>query len=275
MSAGDESAWNTAAPWGITDRVRERLRATAREVAREWGLTLGPEYPMARYSFAAPAGDDAVLKIPPVEDDQADAEADALLLWAGDGAVRLLRHDRARRAMLLERARPGTDAGLATEDEAIAAAVAVGQRIWRAPPSGQRFPTVRDWVRRWLPPDGTHELVPLARRTFASLDPAERVVVHGDFHHHNLLRHGARWVAIDPKPVLGEPEFDVPAFLWNPIGAPATRERTLRRIQAFADAGLDGDRIRRWTIVRGVCDGLPLSSSGAESRQLAIVRQLR
>lgn len=270
-----ESAWNTEAPWGITDRVRRRLEATAREVAADWGLTLGPQFAMARYSFAAPAGEDAVLKIPPVEDDQADREADALALWDGDGAVRLLRHDPARRAMLIERARPGTDASAVPEDEATAAAIAVGRRIWRPPAASQHFPTTRDWVRRWLPSDDTHELVPLARRTFfASLTPVERIVAHGDFHHYNVLRHGERWVAIDPKPVLGEPEFDVPAFLWNPHGTRSTRARTERRIRAFADAGLDGDRIRAWAIVRGVCDGLPLAPGEGETPQLRVVREL-
>src|SRR5256886_5672770 len=64
------------------------------------------------------SGDEAILKVVPVEDDEADHEADALALLAGDGAVRLLRHDRARRAMLIERARPGYDASGLSEYEA-------------------------------------------------------------------------------------------------------------------------------------------------------------
>lgn len=273
---GRTGAWKTTAPWGITDRVRGRLEATARDIAAEWGLALGPQFPLAHYSFAAPAGEDAVLKIAPVEDDQADLEADALAFWNGDGAVRLLRHDRARRALLIERARPGTDAATVPEDEAVAAAIAVGRRIWREPPQGHAFRDLRAWVERWLPPDEAHELVPVARRIFASMEIAARVVVHSDFHHFNLLRHGERWVAIDPKPAVGEPEFDVPAFLWNPFGgAASTRARTESRIRAFTDAGLDGDRIREWAIVRGVCDGLPLAGSGSEGGpQLRVVREL-
>ena len=73
----------------------------------EWGLELGPPFALSRYSYVAPAGDDAVLKVTPPEDDESDEEADALALWDGDGAVRLLRRDRDRRALLLERARPG------------------------------------------------------------------------------------------------------------------------------------------------------------------------
>ena len=39
------------------------LRRVAEEVAREWGVTLGEPYAMGRYSYVAPAGDGAVLKV--------------------------------------------------------------------------------------------------------------------------------------------------------------------------------------------------------------------
>ena len=32
------------------------------------------------------------------------------------------------------------------------------------------------------------------------LPPGRDWLVHGDFHHHNVLRHEGRYVAIDPKP---------------------------------------------------------------------------
>ena len=76
--------------------------------------------------------------------------------------------------------------------------------------------------------------------------------MHGDFHHHNILRHAARFVAIDPKPYLADREYDVPSFLWNPLGNRLQdRARTERRIAAFVDSGLDDFRIRAWTVVRG------------------------
>jgi hypothetical protein len=127
----DESAWLDTAPWGIKDRVRSRLAATAREVAAEWNVQLGEMISAGRFSYVAFAGDDAILKVVPVEDDEADHEADALALLAGDGAVRLLRHDARRRTMLLERARPGTDASSLPEDEAMRVAIAAAKRLWR------------------------------------------------------------------------------------------------------------------------------------------------
>ena len=61
------------------------LEQTAQEVAREWGIELGPPFALSRYSYVAPAGDDAVLKVVPPEDDESDEDADALEVWAGHG----------------------------------------------------------------------------------------------------------------------------------------------------------------------------------------------
>ncbi len=273
----DESAWLSAEPWGITPRVAERLRATAEEVAREWGVPLGERLVAGRYSFVALAGDDAVLKVVPIEDDEADHEADALALLGGDGAVRLLRHDRERRAILIERARPGYDASGLSEHEAIRVAIAATKKFWRAKATrGQPFRWIGDHVPRWLDNAGDHYLVRQAKEIYATMNPSDATLVHGDFHHHNLLSHGDRWVAIDPKPMVGEPEFDVPPFLWNPIGHLPTKDQVERWIGAFAEAGLDANLLRKWAIVRGTYLGLPLSrdETAETSPQLRVVRAL-
>ena len=70
-----------------------RLEEIALQAATEWGIELGPAFALSRFSYAAPAGQDAVLKVTPPEDDEADHEADALDTWGGDGAVHLLRHE--------------------------------------------------------------------------------------------------------------------------------------------------------------------------------------
>ena len=75
-------------------------------------------------------------------DDEADEEADALRLWAGVGAVPLLRHDPRRRALLLGRAQPGHDLATVDEEEATAIAVDVGRKLWR--PAGRPF----RWIGR-------------------------------------------------------------------------------------------------------------------------------
>ncbi len=191
--------------------------------------------------------------------------------------MRLLRYDRARRALLLERAIPGNDASGLPDNEAVPAALDVGRRLWRGVASGP-FLRARDRVPGWLAAveHTGHRFVPIARRVLAAMRFDDRVLVHGDYHHHNLLRHGDRWVAIDPKPLVAEPEFDVVTLLWNPVGVVPTRERTEWRIAALAAAGLDERRIRDWAIVRGTYLGLPLDpdEDEATARQLSVVRDL-
>ena len=122
--------------------------------------------------------------------------------------------------------------------------------------------------------NGIHAPIKIARNLYASLEPGDQTLVHGDFHHHNLLRHGDRWLVIDPKPMVGEPEFDVPPLLWNPIGP--TKRHVQSCIAAFASAGLREDRIRKWGIIRGAYLGLPLSPGETEesSPQIRVVRAL-
>jgi streptomycin 6-kinase len=241
------------------------LAAIAHEVAAEWGVGLGKAFRLARYSYVATAGDHAVVKVTPPEDDEADEEADALELWAGDGAVRLLRHDPARRALLLERALPGDDIAGLPEDAATAVAVEVGLRLWQ--PASHPFRWIGDWVPRWLDGAEGHPLVPLARRLYAALAVGRGALVHGDFHHHNLLHSARGPVAIDPKPMLGEPEYDVPSFLWNPLPYRMQLDVTERRLSVFAAAGLDEERMRMWAVIRG-------AYLGADENETAVLRAL-
>lgn len=230
------------------------LERVARDIASEWGIVLGPPFQLSNYSYVAPAGPEAVLKIGWPLDDESVHEPDALALWAGDGAVRLLRVDRSRRAMLLERASPGSDLAALGDAAAITIAVDVAGRLWR--PAAAPFRWIGDHVPRCLAqaaPESpaSRRLLKRACELFDRIDVHGATLVHGDFHHHNVLDAGNRYVAIDPKPMLGEPEFDVPPFLWNPLGSAMTQEETERRLASFADAGLDEGRMRAWALIRG------------------------
>lgn len=222
-------------------------RERAKLIAEEWGLDLGEPFAMSNVSLAIPAGDDKVLKVQWDGDTESLHEAEALELWDGNGAVRLLR--KGERALLEERAVPGTDISGLPEAEATAIAVEVATKLWRR--GGAPFRPVAGEVPGWLDAYPS-ALTPLARDLWASFEPRSDWLVHGDFHHHNVLRHGERCVAIDPKPYLGEREYDVPSFLWNPMGyAMDDAAKSERRIAAFVAAGLDEFRIRAWTAIRG------------------------
>jgi len=114
-------------------------KVTALEIAREWGLELGEPFALSNVSYVAPAGH-AVLKVAWQGDNESLHEGDALELWDGNGAVRLLR--RSGRALLEERAVPGDDLSALSDDEATTIAVDVASRLWRRP-----FPASRSVLR--------------------------------------------------------------------------------------------------------------------------------
>jgi streptomycin 6-kinase len=204
---------------------------------------------MSAVSYVAPAGA-GVVKVAWDGDDESLHEADALALWDGDGAVRLV--ERFGRAIFEERAIPGTDLSVLNEDDATTVAVDLAHRLWR--PAREPFrpvtPAVREWVARCEREGG--ELAPLARELLDELGSPADWVVHGDFHHHNILRHGDRYVAIDPKPYAADREYDVPSYLWNPLTNQLNDPDLLEsRIAAFVASGLSDFRIRAWTVIRG------------------------
>src|SRR5260370_41508292 len=102
-------------------------KAIALQAAREWGLELGEPFVFSNVSYVAPAGD-AVVKVAWGGDTEPLHEGDALELWNGDGAVRLLR--RSGRALLDERALPGDDLSALPDGEASAISLELASKLW-------------------------------------------------------------------------------------------------------------------------------------------------
>src|SRR5579863_2602384 len=128
--------------------------------AEDWGVELEEPFQFSNVSYVAPTTGGAVLKVAWGGDDEALHEGDALELWNGDGAVRLLR--RSGRALLEERAIPGTDLSGLPDEVATAIAVNVALKLWR--PATAPFRRVATEMPHWFD-DGQRErgeLVPLA-----------------------------------------------------------------------------------------------------------------
>jgi streptomycin 6-kinase len=228
----------------------QAARARAESLAREWGLTLGTPFEIATASFVASADDHLVLKVPSEGGDESLHEGDALELCGSDIAVRIIQRD--GRALLEERVVPGTDLSALDDHEATAIAVELAGRLWRR--EGDPIRPVDHDVARWLTRAERRgsTLVGLARDLHGALGGRAEWLVHGDFHHHNILRDGSRYVVIDPKPCLSDREYDVASFLWNPMeNTMRDHEQTERRISAFVAEGLDEYRIRAWAVIRG------------------------
>ena len=235
---------------------------TPAECARRWGLTLGPPYPAGAGGYAAPArlrdGTPAVLKlIHPHR--EAEHEADALALWDGDGAVRLLDRSEDGWAVLLERCDPGTPLSAAGPQAALDVLAGLLPRLWV--PAGEPFHTLADeaaWWLSYLPDEWERAGRPFERRlldaaldALASLAPSqgEQVLLHQDLHGDNVL--AARrepWLAIDPKPLVGEREFAVAPIVRSYEFGHSRRAVLARLDRLTSELGLDRERARGWTI---------------------------
>lgn len=252
-----------------------RLPGLVERCAARWSLKVGPPFPSLSYNYATPAegpgGERLVLKVGvPVA--ELSSEVEALRLFDGRGAARLLDADAEWGALLLERLEPGTQlVALCEEDDAAAAAAAAGvmKKLWRPVPAAHNFPTAADWGRglgrlREYFGGGTgpfpRRLVEEAESLFAELlaSSGEPVLTHGDLHHGNVLAAArAPWLAIDPKGLVAEPAYEVGALLRNPLPQlfhwPEPVRVTERRIaQLSEELGFDRARVRGWGLVQAV-----------------------
>lgn len=248
-----------------------RLPALVEGFAARWSLT-SLEAPFEQsYNYVVAAerdGTPVVLKLG-VARDELRTEIAALRVYDGEGAVRLLKGDADGGAMLLERLFPGeTLARLAAEDDAAATAIAAGvlARWRRPPPPDHAFPTVADWGRGFArikarfdggPGPLPAALLARAEAIFAELlaSSGPPVVLHGDLHHGNILSATREpWLAIDPKGVVGEAEYEVGALLRNPSAELAADPRVAaRRIAQLGDLlGFDRQRLRDWALAQAV-----------------------
>ena len=241
------------------------------ELAAEWELELETPFARARISLVVPGhgkdGGPAVLKIN-FPEPESEHEADALARWNGVGAARLLARDDERRALLLERCTPGKQLWEVDEPEANEIAADVLSQLWRAP-SGGPFKSLVEEAARWA------ANLPLAweacGRPFeealldeavallqsVELTSADAVLLHQDLHGGNILSSERGWLAIDPKPLVGERAFDVASLLRDRRDELARDEdaatRVMSRLDFFtARLGLDRERVRGWGIAHAL-----------------------
>ncbi|WP_405685713.1 aminoglycoside phosphotransferase family protein [Streptomyces sp. NBC_01387] len=252
--------------------------ARAAEFLERWGLRQEGPPMRGQVAVVLPVvrtadGARAALKLQDVDEETA-GEPVALRAWGGAGAVRLLDHDPATGTLLLERldeTRP-----LSRVPDVLAATEVIAGLLARltSVPAPEGVRRLSDIAARMLDgvPEAVASLADAAdRRLLVSCAAAVREVagepgdrlLHWDLHFDNVLAAGREpWLAIDPKPLAGDPGFELLPALWNRFG----EGQLLRRFDLMTEVlGLSGERerARAWTLGRVLQNGLWDAREGA------------
>ncbi|MFP7760420.1 aminoglycoside phosphotransferase family protein [Marisediminicola sp. LYQ134] len=243
-------------------------------MVHRWGLTVGDAHSggisATVLDVVRPDGSPAVLKVG-YPHEEAIAEAVALDALPRDCAPAVLAQDAWTWSMLLERVDPGQsllDEALAPRAALVAGAELLSRLSATRPVAG--IPLLADVVtaqrrvarsrvdaqRDVLQSVGALDLVPSALSDVDALvrSGMSSAFVHGDFNPGNILRSRDGWVAIDPKPMIGDPAFDLWPLvvqLGTPFGGPDPVSSLGEAVGVAArTAGCDPVRATRWAAVR-------------------------
>jgi streptomycin 6-kinase len=194
----------------------------------------------------------AILKI--ALDDEERQGCHVMMWWNGMGAAPVLEHD--DNAILLERATGMRSlkhmAHNGRDDEAskIICAVAETLHHFKQPFPPQLMP-LKERFKELFPAAHKHGGVfaHAAKITEELLSSQlDITVLHGDLHHENVLDFNGKWLAIDPKGLLGDRGFDFANIFCNPDIEMASQPGRLEK-QAFIvaeAANIDYKRLLKW-----------------------------
>ncbi|WP_375426285.1 aminoglycoside phosphotransferase family protein [uncultured Friedmanniella sp.] len=259
----------------------DALPALAAERLAAWSLRPDGDPRVGAVALVLPVlradGTKAALKLQPV-DEETVGEPDALRRWAGLGAVALLEHDPVSGSILLERLNAERSLAAVTDDLAALSVIAGLLRSFhtvQAPAGLRRLADLTATMLGDLPallprltdPDERALLTRSADRVRELLaEPVADRLLHWDLHYDNVLAvldadAGARatepraWRAIDPKPLSGDPGFDLLPALWNRwddvVATGDVAGAVGRRFDLMVEVlELDPGRARTWTLAR-------------------------
>ncbi|MFI0983347.1 aminoglycoside phosphotransferase family protein [Streptomyces sp. NPDC021093] len=266
----EQIRWN-----GSTGRAWiEQLPAQAADYLARWDLRRdGPALHGAAALVLPVVREDrtpAVLKLQ-LRDEESEGEAPALRAWAGRrGVVALLDADDRDGTLLLERLDESRSLG--GLPDAMAGVQVIAESLARltadpAPPGIRRLGDIAagllDDAPELLPELADPEQRRLLERCAAAVrevagEPGDRLL-HWDLHEENVLapREGSPrsepWVVIDPKPLAGDPGFDLFPAIKNRFEA----DQVLRRFDLMSEVlGLERERAAAWTLGRVLQDCL-------------------
>ncbi|MFI1990430.1 aminoglycoside phosphotransferase family protein [Actinoplanes sp. NPDC020271] len=237
------------------------LPSRAARLLAEWGLTLDDAEPLhgaqVLVLMVTREGRPLVLKLSAPQDATTADEAIGLRAWAGRGTVELLESEPG--ALLLERLDPTRSLHTLPVEQAARLAARLIRTLAIPPPPGlPGLPAIAET----LPERQRRQGRPVPGRFLSQalgygpglLYAGENVLIHADLHYGNVLA-GSRqpWLAVDPRPLHGAPEYSIPELMWNRADDLHSLADIRRLFALLIDvAGLDPERALGWVVTRCV-----------------------
>ena len=229
--------------------------------AERWGLSRmqwSPEVSTARVAYCDSPWGPALLKVS-VEPSMVGLEAKALAHFGNEMCPALFAVDEELEAILMERIEVLEDlsAWYPNPQKEVDVWLPFYRKVAENPVIPDGFPTLAKYAEifdRILAEPLREDVIPIlefARDSQEALmgPVAENRLLHGDMHHFNLLRDtGGGWRLIDPHGVVGNPYYELGAFLRNPWGPcyrePGVMQRMSARVAILAERiGIDATKV--------------------------------
>lgn len=250
------------------------LKNTIDALADKWQLTDISPVENMMWNYIATASSErfqsVCLKIS-MDEGWAFDEWRALKHFRGQGMIKVYDFDRTHQALLLEQATPGSSLKSlypVEETRVMSAYAGVVQNLSHVTKDIREkgFRHLRDWLKVFdrineeaLPPHLVTKAKDVGRKLLEA--GSEEGVLHGDLHLDNILCHRERWLAIDPKGIVGPRDFDVACFDFvtdeELLNERAAIEHFQRRVAQLSQmAAIDPTRLSKWVFIRlmlGAC----------------------
>jgi streptomycin 6-kinase len=290
---------NVIKVWGDAGRAwLNKLPYITDILSKHWNLTnlnpvnnLSYNYVLTGYQGILPV----VLKIS-CNQDEMQKEVMILQTYNGNHCIKLVDSNLEYNACLLENAIPGNSLKSLfpdNDDEALLHTVTIMQALHSTPIPNFNLPTLQFWLKDLYSPhqDLNRYHINKAQNMVQDLFATQTnsVLLHGDLHHDNILqsyieepgraRHrlgdggiNVDWLAIDPKGIIGDPAFEVYAFIRNPNPQLLkSKELISHRLQLFSKyLSIDVKRLHAWIYVQAVLEACWVMNDGSADPKSAL-----
>lgn len=218
----DDFINNVINTWGDSGAIwLDNLDSVIEKLSAQWGLTDILAIPNLTYNFVAEAKQNNKVVILKVSHDSILQEYSVLNYNNKRGMISVLNADNDSNALLLEKAHPGLSLKKRldlTVLNKMAIYSEVVNKIASIPLSdNQSFSHISELCSILINPQA--DIIPKKLSAKASIlveyllkSARDEYLCHGDLHLDNILENNDTWLAIDPKGIVAEKEFEVAAF---------------------------------------------------------------